>query len=83
MKPSKRKILWLLSAIVSYALYVVIGLGINGKLSFYLLGVIVLMTIYSVVVQFRKAKEARELKKVRDELLEQRWHEEMESRSKT
>ena len=82
MNISKRKILWLFSAVVSYSLYVVVGLGLNKRLSYYLLGIIALLTIYSVVIQFRKAKENRELKKVRDEILEERWREEMESRGK-
>lgn len=82
MKLSKKKLLWLFSAVVSYAAYVVIGLGLNRRMSYYLLGIIVLLTIYSVFAQFKKAKEHRELKKVRDEVLEQRWREDMENRSK-
>lgn len=82
MKLSKKKLLWLFSAVVSYAVYVVIGLGLNGRMSYYLLGIIALLTIYSVFAQFKKAKEHRELKKVRDEVLEQRWREDMENRSK-
>jgi hypothetical protein len=50
-------------------------------MSYYLLGIIALLAIYSVVLQFKKGKEHRELKKVRDEILEQRWREEMESRN--
>jgi len=82
MKLSKQKLLWLFSAIVSYGVYVVIGLGLNGRMSYYLLGIIALLAIYSVFVQFKKAKEHRDLKKIRDEVLEQRWREDMENRSK-
>lgn len=82
MKLSKQKLLWFFSAVVSYGLYVMIGLGLNRQMSYYLLGIIALLAIYSVFVQFKKAKEHRELKKVRDEILEQRWREDMESRSK-
>lgn len=81
MKISKQKLIWLFSAIVSYAFYVVIGLRLDGRMSYYLLGIIALLAIYSVVLQFKKGKEHRELKKVRDEILEQRWREEMESRN--
>jgi nicotinamide riboside transporter PnuC len=81
MKLSKQNILWVISAIVSYALYVVVGLRLDGRMSYYLLGIIALLAIYSVFAQFKKAKDHRELKKVRDEILEQRWREEMESRN--
>jgi uncharacterized membrane protein (GlpM family) len=81
MKLSKQKLLWLFSAVVAYGVYVVIGLGLNGRLSYYLLGIIALLTIYSVFAQFKKAKDHRELKKVRDEILEQRWQEDMENRT--
>lgn len=81
MKLSKQKLLWLFSAVVSYGLYVMIGLELNGRMSYYLLGIIALLAIYSVFAQFKKAKEHRELKKVRDEVLEQRWREDMEARN--
>lgn len=48
---------------------------------YYMWGVLVILSLYAIWEQMQKSKEQKELKKLRDELLEAKWEQEMESRN--
>lgn len=72
---------------------VVIGIAITGisfilamtasssMYRYYMWGVLVILSLYAIWEQMQKSKEQKELKKLRDELLEAKWEQEMESRN--
>ncbi len=56
--------------------------GSSSMYKYYIWVVLVVLALYAIWEQMQKSKEQKELKKLRDELLEAKWEQEMESRNR-
>lgn len=67
--------------ISSISIFFAMTTGSSSSYRYYMWGVIAILSLYAIWEQMQKSKERKELKKLRDELLEAKWEQEMESRN--